>query len=50
MKYKVIYSGFAYIEADSEEEAIEKFWDGQEVYKEGNKPIVEEVDEFGVLM
>ena len=27
VKYKVCFSGFAYIDADSEEEAEEIFWD-----------------------
>jgi hypothetical protein len=50
MKYIVNFSGFAYVEADSEEEAMEKYFDGEEVYKEENSPTVEEVDDFFVYM
>lgn len=46
MKYKINISGFAYVEADNEDEAIEKFWNDEETYKEMDKPVIEEVDEF----
>ena len=45
-KYKVNYSGFAYVEADSEEEAKELFYDGEEIYKEWEVTDVEEVDDY----
>lgn len=46
--YKVAFSGFAYVQADSEEEAKEKFDDGYNVYKETNLDSVEEVDEMPI--
>ena len=46
-KYKVYYSGFAYVEADSEEEALETY-DYDSVYEEYGVDRIEEVDEFGV--
>ena len=46
--YKVTFSGFAYVQADSEEEAKEKFDDGYNVYKETNLDSVEEVDEMPI--
>lgn len=48
MKYKVYFNGFAYVEADSEEEAIEKYNEGDEIYKEEDEPTAEEVDDFAV--
>lgn len=46
-KYKVYYSGFAYVEADSEEEAREDY-EFASVYDEQTIDNVEEVDEFVV--
>lgn len=46
--YKVAFSGFAYVQADSEEEAKEKFDDDLNVYKETNLDSVEEVDEMPI--
>ena len=49
MKYKVSFSGFAYVEADSPEEAEEKaMYEDDAVYEE--KKSVEEVDEFAVSL
>ena len=46
-KYKVYYSGFAYVEADSADEAEEVYYDGYDVdYEEKQIDSVEEVDEF----
>ena len=44
-KYKVYYSGFAYVEADNEEEATEIYKDDF-IYVENYVDVVEEVDEF----
>lgn len=33
-KYKVYYEGFAYVEADSEEEAEDKFYSDESYYNE----------------
>lgn len=46
--YKIAFSGFAYVQADSEEEAKEKFDDDRNVYKETNLDSVEEVDEMPI--
>lgn len=49
MKYKVYYSGFYYIEADNEEEAMETDHDdGETVYDEHGNDSVEEVEDFKV--
>ncbi len=48
-KYKVYYSGFAYIEADSEENAIEDYEDFA-YYEEKHIDEVEEVDEFVIYI
>ena len=47
-KYKVCYSGFAFVEADSEEEAKELYHEGLTAYDEWQVDKVEEVDEFVV--
>ena len=44
MKYKVNFSGFAYVEADSVEEAIENF-NVDEIYREEEIECIEEVYE-----
>ena len=49
MKYKVNYSGFTYIEADSKEEALELYNDEYDfIYNEQEVVSVEEVDDFVV--
>lgn len=45
-KYKVKYEGFAYVEADSHEEAEELFEDDDYTYKERHVTSVEKVEEF----
>ena len=47
-KYKVKFGGFAYVEADNEEEAEEKFEDEDYVFCEYGIANIEEVDEFTV--
>ena len=47
-KYKVRYSGFAYVEATNAEEAVEAWEAGDEVYGEREWEEVEEVAEFPV--
>lgn len=49
-KYKVRFSGFAYVEADDKEEAQDVFQDEEEMYKETDIDSVEEVDEFTITM
>lgn len=50
-KYKVSYSGFVYVEADTAEEAKEKVFDEvEEIYSEKQIDSVIEVDEFVVEM
>lgn len=44
--YKVHYTGFMCVEADSAEEAKEKFYDEDFVLQEEGITSVEEVDEF----
>ena len=51
MKYKVQFSGWAYVEADSAEEAEEKaMYEDDAIYKEEECVSVEEVDEFAVSL
>lgn len=51
MKYKVSFSGFTYVEADSPEEAEEKaMYEDDAVYEEKKCESVEEVDEFVVSL
>ena len=51
MKYKVNFSGFTYVEADSEDEAKELAQEGDYViYLEWEYTDVEEVDEFEVVL
>ncbi|MBQ9082037.1 MAG: hypothetical protein IJY28_00890 [Clostridia bacterium] len=50
MKYKVCFSGFAYVEADTPEEAEELFLDDDDVYRDEQVDSAEEVDEFIVQM
>ena len=47
-RYKVEFKGFAYIEAHTEGEAIEKLYDDDCVYTELEEPIAVEVEEFEV--
>lgn len=48
-KYKVSYSGFAYVEADSPEEAEDSYYD-YPVYDECEPTSVEEVDDFIITL
>ena len=48
MKYKINFSGIAYVEADNESEAVENF-NVDELYREEIK-LIEEVDEFAISM
>lgn len=45
-KFKVSFSGFAYVTASSAREAMEKFEDDDCAYTEQQYDSVEEVDEF----
>ena len=49
MKYKINFSGFAYVEADNEDEAVENF-NVDELYREEEIECIEEVDEFAISM
>ena len=48
-KYKVYYSGMAYVEADSVDDALDKY-KSDFIYDEQIPEEVEEVDEFEVLL
>lgn len=49
MKYKVSFTGWAYVEADNEEEAKEKvMYEDDSYYEETECVAVEEVDDFVV--
>ena len=49
MKYKVNFSGFAYVEADFEEEAREKvLYEDDAIYSETQVDNIEEIEEFVV--
>ena len=51
MKYKVSYTGFYYVEADSPEDAEEKaMYEDDAVYSEKSVTSIEEVDEFDVCL
>lgn len=51
MKYRISFSGLAYVEADSEEEAEEKvMYEDDTVYEERECISVDEVDEFVVCL
>lgn len=45
-KYKICFSGFAYVEADSEESAIDKYFDDGAIYEESGVDSVSEIDDF----
>lgn len=47
-KYKISFSGFAYVEADSRDDALEMFDDDLDVFREQRIDSVAEVDEFRV--
>lgn len=47
-KYKVEFKGFAYIEAHTEGEAIEKLYDGDYAYAEYEEAGATEVEELEV--
>ena len=49
-KWKVEFSGFAYVEADNKEEAAEMYKDEDFVYQESAVTSVEQVGEFTVQM
>ena len=49
-RFKVAFSGFAYVTASDEEEAKEAFDDGDHVYLEYTTDSVEEVDEFTITI
>lgn len=49
MKYKVIFKGFSYVEAESEEEAVEKYFD-EFCYMEYQPLEVTEVDTFDIYI
>ena len=46
MKYKVIFNKWAYVNADSEDEALDKAADDDIVYAEEEPMSATEVDEF----
>lgn len=48
MKYKVSFSGFVYIEADSPEEAKERAMYDDAIYEKKEYVSVEEVNEFSI--
>lgn len=50
MKYKVSYSGFAYVEANDEDEAQMAYEDGDTIYAEECIEVIEEVDKFTVYI
>ncbi len=48
-KYKISFSGFAYVEADSENEACEDY-EFNSIYEEKQIDNIEEVDEFTISL
>lgn len=49
-KYKVCYSGFAYVEADNAKDAEENYDACDNVYKETQIDSIEAVDDFDVCL
>lgn len=49
-KWKVEFNGFAYVEADTQEEANEKYDSGDTVYEESFPSDPEEIEEFEVII
>lgn len=47
-KFKVEFSGFVYVEAESKDEAMDKWSNEDFVYREENPEVAYEVDEFEV--
>ena len=45
-KYKVCYSGFVFVEAETEEEAEDAFFDGNTIVEETVVDEIAEVEEF----
>lgn len=45
-KYRIDYEGFMYVEADSPEEAEQKYFDGDYIYDESGEYEVSEVSDF----
>ena len=45
-KYRIDYEGFMYVEADSPEEAEQKYFDGDYIYDESGDYEISEVSEF----
>lgn len=50
MKFKVTFSGYAYVEAENAQEAEDKYWDEEYGYREEEIDEVVEVDEFFVVL
>ncbi len=49
-KYKVFFSGFAYVEAKNEESAQEQFNDDLDIFREQRIDSVIEIDEFTIMI
>ena len=47
--YKIYYSGFAYVEADNEDEAEEIYWDNASIFEEETITEVRFVDESEII-
>lgn len=45
-KYRVDFTGFVYVEADSPEEALDIAQDGEGIYEEQNWEHAQEIDDF----
>lgn len=48
-RYKVCYSGFVYVEAEDETEALELAQDGMTIYEEMEWEDPEEIDDFAMF-
>lgn len=46
VKYKVNFNGFAYVDADSEDEALDRFNSGYYIYREFEADSAEEVSDY----